>query len=152
MHYLFRRTCLFLLTVIWFVWGSLSAEASADQPTTPPNILMIFLDDFGWMDTSYMGSDFYETPHIDQLASQSMVFTNAYSSSANCAPARASLLSGQYTPRHRVYNVGTRPRGEAAHRRLEHIPGIARLIPRSKLGLINCKRRVIELRRWANGI
>ena len=66
------------------------ADASADQLTAPPNILMIFLDDFGWMDTSYMGSDFYETPHIDKLAGQGMVFTNAYSCSANCALARAS--------------------------------------------------------------
>ena len=102
----------------------LLAEASADQPTSSPNILLIFLDDFGWKDTSYMGSDFYETPNIDQLADQGMVFTNAYSCAANCAPARASLMSGQYTPRHQIYNVGTLPRGKSAHRRLEHIPGV----------------------------
>ncbi len=89
-----------------------------------PNILFIFLDDFGWKDTSYMGSDFYETPHIDELAAEGMVFTDAYSASANCAPARASLLSGQYTPRHEIYNVGTGPRGKAEYRRLQHIPGV----------------------------
>ena len=33
-----------------------------------PNILFIYLDDFGWKDTGYMGSDFYETPRIDKLA------------------------------------------------------------------------------------
>ena len=33
-----------------------------------PNILFIYLDDFGWRDTSYAGSDFYETPNIDALA------------------------------------------------------------------------------------
>jgi len=92
-----------------------------------PNILFIYLDDFGWKDTSYMGSDFYETPHLDQLASEGMIFTDAYSCAANCAPARACLLSGQYTPRHEVYNVGTGPRGKAEHRRLEHIPGTATL-------------------------
>lgn len=94
-----------------------------------PNILFIFLDDFGWKDTSYMGSDFYETPHLDKLASEGMIFTNAYSSSANCAPARASLLSGQYTPRHEIFNVGTGPRGKAQHRKLEHIPGKDTLDP-----------------------
>ncbi len=88
-----------------------------------PNILFIFLDDFGWKDTGYMGSDFYETPHIDALARGGMVFTDAYSCAANCAPARACLLSGQYTPRHRIFNVGTRPRGNAKHRRLLHIEG-----------------------------
>ncbi len=92
-----------------------------------PNILLIFLDDFGWKDAGYMGSDFYETPNIDKLAAGGMIFTNAYSCSANCAPARACLLSGQYTPRHQIYNVGTKPRGNAAHRRLEHIPGVETL-------------------------
>ncbi len=94
-----------------------------------PNILFIFLDDFGWKDTGYMGSDFYETPHLDRLASEGMIFTNAYSSAANCAPARASLLSGQYTPRHEIFNVGTSPRGKAEHRKLEHIPGKDTLDP-----------------------
>lgn len=94
-----------------------------------PNLLFIFLDDFGWRDTSYMGSDFYETPNLDRLADEGMIFTNAYSAAANCAPARACLLSGQYTPRHQIFNVGTGPRGKAAHRRLEHIPGVDTLDP-----------------------
>jgi len=99
------------------------------QAESRPNILFIFLDDFGWRDTGYMGSDFYETPNIDRLAKGGMVFTNAYSCSANCAPARACLLSGQYTPRHKIFNVGTKPRGLAKHRRLEHIPGTKTLRP-----------------------
>ncbi len=97
-----------------------------------PNILMIFLDDFGWKDTSYMGSDFYETPNIDELAHSGMVFTDAYSCAANCAPARACLLSGQYTPRHEIYNVGTRPRGKSEYRRLKHVPGVDTLDPKIK--------------------
>ncbi|MDP6754343.1 MAG: sulfatase-like hydrolase/transferase, partial [Verrucomicrobiota bacterium] len=76
---------------------ALGLTAQAEQR---PNILFIFLDDFGWRDTGYMGSDFYETPNIDRLAKGGMVFTDAYSCAANCAPARACLLSGQYTPRH----------------------------------------------------
>lgn len=89
-----------------------------------PNILFVLLDDFGWRDAGFMGSDFYETPVMDGLAAESTVFTNAYAAAANCAPSRASLLSGQYTPRHEIYNVGTNPRGNAAHRRLEHVPGV----------------------------
>tara|TARA_R110002096_G_scaffold16106_40_gene55287 strand:- start:1624 stop:3069 length:1446 start_codon:yes stop_codon:yes gene_type:complete len=102
---------------------------SASNAAERPNILFIFLDDFGWKDTSYAGSDFYETPNLDRLASEGMVFTNAYSAAANCAPARASLLSGQYTPRHQIFNVGTKPRGQSAHRRLEHIAGTSTLDP-----------------------
>ena len=97
------------------------------QADKRPNILFIYLDDFGWKDTGYMGSDFYETPNIDRLAKRGMIFTDAYSTSANCAPARACLLSGQYTPRHQIYNVGTRPRGNEKHRRLEHIAGTNKL-------------------------
>jgi len=104
-------------------------EAAASASADKPNILFLFLDDFGWRDTSYMGSDFFETPHLDRLASEGMIFTDAYSAAANCAPARACLLSGQYTPRHEIYNVGTHPRGDAAHRKLIPIGGTATLDP-----------------------
>ncbi|MBT5815918.1 MAG: sulfatase [Opitutales bacterium] len=99
-------------------------NSAAFAASEKPNILFIFLDDFGWKDTSYMGSDFYESPNIDKLASEGMVFTKAYSASANCAPARACMLSGQYTPRHEIYNVGTGLRGNPKHSRLKHIPGV----------------------------
>lgn len=107
------------IALIIALLGSLSVQIAGQRP----NILFVYLDDFGWRDTSYMGSDFYETPHIDALAKKGLIFTNAYSCAANCAPARACLLSGQYTPRHHVFNVGTRPRGKAEHRRLAHIEG-----------------------------
>ena len=103
-----------------------SPSKAADQP----NILFVYLDDFGWRDCGFMGSDFYETPNIDALASEALVFTDAYSCASNCAPARACLLSGQYTPRHKVYNVGTRPRGNSSHRRLLHVPGVDVLDPK----------------------
>ncbi|QDT36804.1 sulfatase [Stratiformator vulcanicus] len=92
-----------------------------------PNILFIYLDDLGWRDPGFMGSDFYETPHLDRLAAQGMVFTDAYAGAANCAPSRACLLSGQYSPRHQIFNVGTKPRGRAEYRRLLHIPGVSTL-------------------------
>ena len=106
------------------VFFALGLTVQAEQR---PNILFVYLDDFGWKDTGYMGSDFYETPNIDRLAKGGMIFTDAYSTSANCAPARACLLSGQYTPRHQIYNVGMRPRGNDKHRRLEHITGTNKL-------------------------
>lgn len=65
-----------------------------------------------------MGTRYYETPHIDSLASQGKVFTNGYASAANCAPSRASLMTGQWTTRHGIYTVGSSERGEARHRRL----------------------------------
>ena len=40
-----------------------------------PNILFIYLDDFGWKDTGFMGSDFYETKHLDALAAKAATLT-----------------------------------------------------------------------------
>ncbi|PHS10441.1 MAG: aryl-sulfate sulfohydrolase [Blastopirellula sp.] len=120
-----------LLILCSLVFASLLFQTklnAADQP----NILFIFIDDMGWKDTGFMGSDFYETPNLDKLASQGMIFTDAYSCAANCAPARACLLSGQYTPRHEMYNVGTTARGKAQHRKLKHIPGTDTLDPKIK--------------------
>lgn len=112
-----------------FILLSILLYSSQLQAVQQPNILFIFADDLGWRDTTFMGSDFYETPHLDQLAAEGMVFTDAYAGAANCAPARACLLSGQYSPRHEIYNVGTGPRGKSSHRKLLHIPGVNTLRP-----------------------
>lgn len=61
-----------------------------------PNILFILLDDLGWMDLGCYGSQFYETPHIDQLASESLRFSDAYAACPVCSPTRASILTGKY--------------------------------------------------------
>ena len=94
---------------------------SCDQNNTKsksPNIILITVDDLGWKDLGFMGSEYYETPFLDKLASQSMVFTNAYAGAANCAPSRASLMSGLNTPKHGVYTVGSSERGETKTRKL----------------------------------
>ena len=83
-----------------------------------PNIILINIDDMGWRDVGFMGSEFYETPNIDRLANSGMVFTNAYASASNCAPSRACLMSGQWTPRHGIYTVGTSERGKSSDRKL----------------------------------
>ena len=94
-----------------------------------PNLVLIFADDLGWKDTGYNGSDFHETPRLDQLAREGMIFTSGYAAAGNCAPSRACLLSGTYTPRHHVYAVGSTDRGPKASQRLVPVPnrnGIAR--------------------------
>jgi arylsulfatase A-like enzyme len=120
-HFRLAMTGLLSLTIV--LASCLVPRVAWSQTTQRPNILFIFLDDYGWRDAGFMGSDYYETPHLDQLASEGMVFTDAYSCAANCAPARACLLSGQYTPRHEIYNVGTRRRGNPKFGSLMHIPG-----------------------------
>lgn len=65
----------------------------------PPNVVLILVDDLGWMDLSCQGSDYYRTPHIDQLAAEGMRFTDAYAACAVCSPTRAAVLTGRYPGR-----------------------------------------------------
>ena len=71
-----------------------------------PNVVLILADDLGWSGLGCYGSTFYETPNIDRLASEGVRFTAAYSAASNCAPSRASIMSGQYTPSHGILYVG----------------------------------------------
>jgi hypothetical protein len=50
-----------------------------------PNILFILADDLGYTDLSCMGSKYYETPNIDQIARNGMVFTNGYAACQVCS-------------------------------------------------------------------
>ncbi len=83
--------------------ATISSLAQADER---PNIILLLADDLGWSALGCYGSTFYETPNLDRLADEGVRFTAAFSAAANCAPSRASLLSGQYTPKHRVMYVG----------------------------------------------
>lgn len=83
-----------------------------------PNVVVFVIDDMGWKDAEYMGSEYYETPNIDGLAAEGMTFTDAYSNGPNCAPSRACMMTGQYTPRHGIYTVGTAERGRTNERQL----------------------------------
>ncbi|PTX59691.1 arylsulfatase A-like enzyme [Kordia periserrulae] len=62
-------------------------------------MIFILVDDLGWTDLSSYGSDYYQTPNIDKLASEGVKFTNAYAASAVCSPTRASILTGKYPAR-----------------------------------------------------
>ncbi|MFW5858143.1 MAG: sulfatase [Planctomycetota bacterium] len=62
---------------------------------TQPNILFILIDDLGWRDLACYGSEFYETPRLDRLAREGMLFTQAYASCPVCSPTRASIMSGK---------------------------------------------------------
>ncbi len=73
--------------------------------TDRPNFIVILIDDMGWNDMGFSGSDFIDTPNADALAEEGVIFSQAYASAPNCAPTRASLMSGQYTPRHGVFTV-----------------------------------------------
>ena len=94
-----------------------------------PNIIFILIDDLGWADLGCQGSRFYETPNIDRLAARGVRFTDAYTCAANCAPTRASLMTGKYTPRHGVFTVGDSWRGPHHARKLIPVANKVTLAP-----------------------
>ena len=67
---------------------------AADAPARP-NVVFILADDLGWADLGCYGAKFYESPHIDRLASQGVRFTQAYTAGAVCSPTRGSIMTGK---------------------------------------------------------
>lgn len=89
----------FLVAILFL---TLSCTQNRESHKNPPNIVFIMADDMGWSDVGYNGAP-YETANIDEIAEQGLVCTRFYPSAANCAPSRASILTGMYAPRHKVY-------------------------------------------------
>ncbi|MDW7692901.1 sulfatase [Flammeovirgaceae bacterium SG7u.111] len=75
-----------------------------------PNIIFIVADDLGWQDVGFMGSQWFETPNLDRLAKESLVFSDAYMY-PTCSPSRTALLTGKQSFRTGVYTVPVLERG-----------------------------------------
>ena len=94
--------------ILVLVLTSLLSLSTLAQDQKRPNIVFILADDVGWTDVNAfdpLDRRFYETPHINMLATQGMKFTQAYAN-PTCTPTRAAVMSGQYYPHQPVYDVG----------------------------------------------
>lgn len=87
----------------------LSCGTVPSQPT-PPNVVLIISDDHGWTDYGFMGHDTVQTPALDRLASQSMVYTRGYLPSPLCRPSLATIATGLYPHQHGI--TGNDPPGK----------------------------------------
>ena len=83
---------LFLVLLIFIVSCNSAKE-------NKPNVVLFVVDDLGWTDLSSYGSDLYQTPNVDKLAKNGMLFTDAYSTCTVCSPSRASIMTGKYPAR-----------------------------------------------------
>ena len=99
----------FIVVLLSFGCKDKVVPKNIDVPTTP-NIVLFFVDDMGWQDTSVpfwsertQYNDLYQTPNMERLAQEGMKFTQAYST-AVCSPTRVSLMTGMNAARHRVTN------------------------------------------------
>ena len=90
----------------------LSAGRPALQKQTPPNFVIIFLDDSGWADFKPFGNPRYPTPNVDRMASEGCQFRNFYVPQAVCSASRAALLTGCYPGRTKMFGAhGPNARG-----------------------------------------
>ena len=103
---------LFPLALVPLATTSLQAQSNIQTGRTDkrPNIILFMVDDMGWQDTSLPFwtqkthyNELYETPNMERLARQGMMFTQAYASSIS-SPTRCSLITGTNAARHRVTN------------------------------------------------
>ncbi len=95
-----RDLCKVLGLTAWLL--ALPGLAAGSPPAPKPNFLFILADDLGVHQLGCYGSQYYETPSLDRLASQGMKFTRAYAAAPICSPTRASLMTGKYPARVRV--------------------------------------------------
>lgn len=103
----FQNIAFLLFLIVLFT----SCNSEKSEPAKP-NVLFILADDFGYHDMSIMGSQYYETPNIDRIASEGMIFTDGYAACQVCSPSRASILSGKFAARHGITDWIGAPTGE----------------------------------------
>lgn len=100
-------------------------------PDEAKNIVLILVDDMGWRDLVSYGSDYYETPNIDQLAIEGVRFTTAYSAHPVCSPTRSSITTGKYPAR--LHLTSFIPGAERDYASLSHPGDWAKYLPMSEI-------------------
>ena len=88
--------------------------ARIQAESVPPNVVMIISDDQAWTDYGFMGHPAIQTPHLDRLASQSVLFRRGYVPTALCRPSLVTLITGHYAHRHGVTGNDPSPKYAAA--------------------------------------
>ena len=78
---------------------ALFTGCAAENATTSPNVVIIFLDDVGYGDLGTYGHPTIRTPHMDRMAAEGVKLTGFYAAAPSCSPSRAGLLTGRYPVR-----------------------------------------------------
>mgnify|MGYP003325177765 FL=1 len=88
-----------------------------------PNIIFVLCDDIGYGDLGCYGQKVHKTPRLDQLAAESMRFTQCYTGTAICAPSRCVLMTGLHNGHTRVRDNKGIVGGVSEERRVPLEPG-----------------------------
>jgi uncharacterized sulfatase len=105
-----------ILAVLLVGAGSNTAEAA----DSPPNVVILLSDDQGWTDYGFMGHPHIQTPHLDRLAKESLIFTRGYTPTSLCRASLMTIISGQY-PRQHLVTGNDPPKGTDRREMLKHV-------------------------------
>ena len=92
----------FAAFAVAIILAGCTGSSTDGSGASPPNFLILLVDDLGWTDLGCFGSDYYETPNIDELAADGIRFTHGYAACTVCSPTRAALMTGMYPGRTNV--------------------------------------------------
>ena len=84
--------------------AALLLSSTAVRAADRPNLIVLVTDDQRFDTLGCMGNKIIQTPHLDALAKDGVVFENAFVTTSICAISRASIFSGQYARRHGIHN------------------------------------------------
>lgn len=96
-HFINSTSCLLLFSIVCTTFSCGPSVEDREEVASKPNIVYILADDLGYGDLSFLGQEKFQTPHIDNLASRGMVFTQHYAGTTVCAPSRSALMTGLHT-------------------------------------------------------
>lgn len=89
--------------LLFVVIALVLVSCNSKKEVKKPNVVFILTDQWRGQDLGFEGNDQVQTPALDQLAKESVVFNNAISNIPVCGPARASLMTGKYPLSHGVF-------------------------------------------------
>jgi uncharacterized sulfatase len=85
---------IFTLIITWLFWS-----CALENIKQKPNVILVFIDDMGWADFSCFGNTDAQTPNMDKLASEGIIFEQFYVNAPICSPSRVAISTGQYPQR-----------------------------------------------------
>ena len=106
--------------VLWLALAASMLSLTAVSAAEKPNVVILLSDDQAWTDYGFTGHPHIQTPHLDRLAAQSLVFTRGYVPTSLCRPSLMTIITGLYPHQHLVTGNDP-PKGTDRREMLQHV-------------------------------
>lgn len=119
-----------LSALLILLFGTNCRVLDEAPPQQPPNLVLIISDDQRWTDYGFMGHEHIQTPNLDRLASEGVLFRHGYVTSSLCRPSLATIVTGLYPHQHRLTSNDP-PKGqprEVLTRYIDRVPTLPKLL------------------------